>query len=49
VRRLLGGDGGDAVVIFVVEAAQHVEDLDQSETGWPRSPRASASSFSLAV
>jgi len=27
VRGLLGGDGGDAVAVLVIEAAQHVEDL----------------------
>ena len=27
MRGLVGGDGGDAVTVFVVEAAQHVEDL----------------------
>ena len=27
MRGLVGGDGGDAVTVFVVEAMQHVENL----------------------
>jgi len=34
VRGLLGGDGGDAVAVFVVEAAQHVEDLGPIIGDW---------------